>query len=323
MQNRNNDWAEAKRLCRLNEEVIQMAKELGLAPRSLIKNIPGRNQRWKAPVKDWIRALHAKKFGERKRQFEKDSPVEIVSQEWDAMLESVPLRIQWREYDSLSELNEEETYFHQSHTPTVEEIEDQNIYLLRRQKIFRMAADYFARKAAEFPWVTRVALFGSVALPLKKEIPRFRDYRQNSIKVWHECKDVDVAVWATELSDLNALRKARAYAVRDLETDTDGIPGVAHHQIDVFLLDDKRDVYRGRLCIFNRCPNEKPECHVPRCGDSPFLQQHENFRFYQDAIRPDRMKILFERNPGTPRTVSDDVDVDSAPLDEEDDDIPF
>jgi len=32
-------WKEAKKRCRLNEADIQMAKELGLTPKSLLKNI--------------------------------------------------------------------------------------------------------------------------------------------------------------------------------------------------------------------------------------------------------------------------------------------
>ncbi len=40
-----------------------MAKELGLNPRSLIKNIPSPRQQWKAPVKQWIRALYEEKIG--------------------------------------------------------------------------------------------------------------------------------------------------------------------------------------------------------------------------------------------------------------------
>ncbi len=38
-----------------------MAKELGLNPRSLIKNIPSKSQQWKAPVKYWIQDLHEKR----------------------------------------------------------------------------------------------------------------------------------------------------------------------------------------------------------------------------------------------------------------------
>ncbi|TFJ91665.1 hypothetical protein [Lentibacillus salicampi] len=58
-----NDWAEAKKRCRLNQADIQMAKELGMRPKSLIKNIPSPKQQWKAPVKYRIRDLYEKKFG--------------------------------------------------------------------------------------------------------------------------------------------------------------------------------------------------------------------------------------------------------------------
>lgn len=57
---RDEDWAEAKRRCQLNQDDIRMAKELGMNPRSLIKNIPGKSQQWKAPVKYWIRDLYEK-----------------------------------------------------------------------------------------------------------------------------------------------------------------------------------------------------------------------------------------------------------------------
>jgi hypothetical protein len=59
------DWAEAKTRCRLSMVEVQMAKKLGSAPKSLIKNIPHRNQAWKAPVKEWVRELDRKKFGDR------------------------------------------------------------------------------------------------------------------------------------------------------------------------------------------------------------------------------------------------------------------
>ncbi len=40
-----------------------MAKELGLNPRSLIKNIPSPTQQWKLPVKQWIHELYEEKIG--------------------------------------------------------------------------------------------------------------------------------------------------------------------------------------------------------------------------------------------------------------------
>lgn len=39
-----------------------MAQELGLKPRTLIKNIPSQTLQWKAPVKYWIRDLYEKKM---------------------------------------------------------------------------------------------------------------------------------------------------------------------------------------------------------------------------------------------------------------------
>lgn len=56
-------WAEAKKRCRLNQADIQMAKELGMTPKSLLKNIPTPKQQWKAPVKEWIHDLYESKFG--------------------------------------------------------------------------------------------------------------------------------------------------------------------------------------------------------------------------------------------------------------------
>ncbi len=50
-------WKEAKLRCRLNEDDIRKAKEMGLNPKSLIKNIPSKQQQWKMPVKEWLRDM--------------------------------------------------------------------------------------------------------------------------------------------------------------------------------------------------------------------------------------------------------------------------
>ena len=54
-------WQEAKKKCRLNNEDIALAKRLGLNPRSLIKNIPSKSEPWKAPVKDWLHEIDEKR----------------------------------------------------------------------------------------------------------------------------------------------------------------------------------------------------------------------------------------------------------------------
>ena len=50
-----------RKKCRLGDEEIRMAKEMGLNPRSLIKNIPNKNEMWKVPVKDWIYDMYDKR----------------------------------------------------------------------------------------------------------------------------------------------------------------------------------------------------------------------------------------------------------------------
>ena len=66
-------WAEVKRRCRLNAEDVRMAKELGFNPKSLVKNIPSKNQPWKMPVKDWIRDLHNKKIEKQETGLQKQA----------------------------------------------------------------------------------------------------------------------------------------------------------------------------------------------------------------------------------------------------------
>lgn len=69
--------------------------------------------------------------------------------------------------------------------------------------------------------------------------------------------------------------------------------GVAHHQLDVFLLESGCDRYLGQLCTFRTCPKGKPECLVLGCGATPFLRQLENFVLAPDALAPGRTILLF------------------------------
>jgi hypothetical protein len=57
-------WPEAKKLCRLNQHDIEMAKRLGFGPDALIRARPDPKQKWKLPVKCWVHELYAKRFGE-------------------------------------------------------------------------------------------------------------------------------------------------------------------------------------------------------------------------------------------------------------------
>lgn len=182
-------------------------------------------------------------------------------------------------------------------------IAQQNDDLLRQYHKFRCAADAVTDAWRDWPQVAAVALIGSVARPPWKEVPRFSPYRRERISLWHECKDVDLALWLTALEDLGGLRRAKDKALGALHG-KDG-SGVASHQLDVFVIEPGTDRYLGRLCRFNQCPKGKRECLVPGCGDTPFLQQHEGFRWRPKSLAADRAVTLFDRAAGLLRRAVD------------------
>lgn len=104
-----------------------------------------------------------------------------------------------------------------------------------------------------------------------------------------------MAIWVSDLSDLSGLQKARVRGLRRL-LEKQNI-GVAHHQMEVFLIEPGTDRYPGRLCLFQTCPFEgKDECRVPGCGASRFLQQHESFMLAPGALAPGKIRVLFDRS---------------------------
>ena len=153
------------------------------------------------------------------------------------------------------------------------------------------------------PEVIAASLIGSVARAPWKEVPRFAPYRRARVALWHECTDLDLALWLDHLDSLDALRRARARALRTLWNEAS--IGIASHQVDVFILEPGTDRYLGRLCDFNACPKGKAECRVPGCGDVALLRQHEGFRWRPESLAEGRAVRLFERTTGLQRRASD------------------
>jgi hypothetical protein len=58
-----NGWPDAKRLCRLNVNDVEMAKALGFRPDALVRAVPNPKQKWKQPVKEWVHELYRERFG--------------------------------------------------------------------------------------------------------------------------------------------------------------------------------------------------------------------------------------------------------------------
>ncbi len=276
------EWAEAKRRCRLSADDVKMARALGLQPRSLIKNIPGPREAWKAPVRDWVRDLYRKRFGTIIKVEQRPSP-----------RPKRPAEPPVADFGDDPWLPIENDILGGPERSVDQEAEEDNRYRARRHEQFRAAAEYVAATLGRLEEVQRVVLFGSVAAPLRKEPARFRKFRRAGIELWHDCKDVDLAVWTSGVGALKALQKARSRALADLYRDT-GI-GVAHHQVDIFLMAPGTDRYLGRLCTYGECPKGKPDCRVPGCGAAPFLKQHQDFVLDPGSFAEGKAVVLFDR----------------------------
>lgn len=307
------DWSEAQRRCGLTDADVHMAKELGFKPVALIRNIPTKSQPWKLPVKLWIHHLYAERFC--------DAPAPDAEPDEDGvdMVGEDELLAQW------DTVNEQPCFTH-PHDGRVFSLEEAGRYMMqrdpqkpslpadarsdprvaeaepyarRRRREFRLAAEAVAAAMAALPEVRRIALFGSVApapgiasasgsesgsASSPEGNGELTSTSQHQRSAEHECKDVDLAVWISDLTNLKTLQKARTDALKMLLAERN--IGVAHHQVDVFLLEPGTDRYLGRLCCFNACPKGKPECDVPGCGAEPFLRQHAGFAFdWCDASR--------------------------------------
>ena len=182
-------------------------------------------------------------------------------------------------------------------------IAEENDNLLRRYRDFRCAADAIVAVWRNRPEVAAVALIGSVAAAPWKEVPRFSPYRRAGITLWHECMDLNLAVWLAPLRDLDCLRRAKDRALREFQGQRGA--GVAPHQGDVFVLEPGTDRYLGGLCKFNRCPEGKIECLVPGCGATKFLRQHKGFRWRPQSLAKNRAIRLFDRATGELRRAAD------------------
>ncbi|UVK44070.1 hypothetical protein BPNPMPFG_005947 [Mesorhizobium sp. AR07] len=183
-------------------------------------------------------------------------------------------------------------------------IDEQNRYMLERQRQFRAAADVVTDAWVRFQEVAAVAVIGSVAKPLWKEVPRFSDFRRAGIEVWHECSDLDLALWLDSQQRLGELRRAATLALRDAFERGTGI-SVANHQLDVFLIESGSDNYLGRLCDFNRCPKGKHDCLVPGCGEIAFNKRVEGFTPHADLLAPAQSATLYKRGVGRIRSALD------------------
>jgi hypothetical protein len=183
-----------------------------------------------------------------------------------------------------------------SRSPSKAAIAAEERGLLERQRVFRSVADRLAVALSRCQAVEAIALIGSVARPLRREVPRFSPYRQLRLPIAHECKDVDLAAWVSRLDGLEELRRVRVRVAQDIVAENGYGPAV--QEMEVFLLEPGTNRYLGRVCHFRQCPAAKRDCLATGCGRQPFQKQHEEFSFWPQAIADGMAIRLYDRTGG-------------------------
>jgi hypothetical protein len=103
---------------------------------------------------------------------------------------------------------------------------------------------------------------------------------------------------------LGSVRRARDLALREGYVSGKG-PSTANHQVEIFLMERGTDRYLGRLCDFNACPKDKPQCHVPGCGAIPFNKRIDGFVPHADLLASAAYATLYRRGAGRLRFAVD------------------
>lgn len=286
-----------------------MAKELGFKPKSLMKNIPSPSQRWKMPVKQWIRELHEERFGRRTggTKPKPTSPdrdesmfVRMPNPADDAHEERwlSPEEDDQDEFQALAEamLPQVEFVVPLQMDPNDPGFEQQR--LGRRQKNVCWAACSLTMRLREVPAVDRITLFGSVATSVRRPFGQ----PWSGPEGLAVCHTLNLAVWvaawdAATLCTLDLIVRQTLLSLRDVERII-----LEDERVEVILIESGTDRFLGRL---RRCDPQTA---------APFLEIPPEYVFRLEPLREPQAFHLFDRIATPPP---------EPPTDDADTDVPF
>lgn len=296
-------WRQLKENGTLQERHVQMAVDLGMHVGSIVQEHATAADRSDLLLLEWVEDRFFAKHGHYsplcnetpETQAEHPAENSLLTDHYEAvskMCYEIGIR---EDDDEAFELAGELIEQRERETPvSYGEIYQEDQRMLRRQSDFRNAARLVSKRLAEMPEVQRVCLFGSVVLPLWKEVPYHNRLRQRNIRIFHECANIDMAVWVTSPAKADLMRKACSQVVNDLVS-KDIHLSIAHHSFSIHLIQEADNHYLGMVCHYNQCPKHKPECRVRGCGVHPFVQILPWFRLKPGRLNEFNSQILFRR----------------------------
>lgn len=296
-------WKALKQNGQLQERHVLMAIDLGMSAASILHEHATADDRGDLLLLEWLEDRFFAKHGHYspasgatpENQAEHPAENSLLTDHSDAisrMCHELGIR---EDDDDAFELAGELIEKRERETPvSYGEIHEEDRRMLRRQMDFRNAARAVAGHLAAMPEVRQVRLFGSVALPLWKEVPCHPRLRQRNIRVFHECVNIDLAVWVTSPAIAERMRKVGSQVVNDLNAQDINLH-IAHYIFSIHLVDQTRGRDLGMVCHFNQCPKHKSECQVPGCGAHRFVQILPGFQLKPRRLNEFNSQILFQR----------------------------
>lgn len=296
-------WRALKESGQLQERHVQMAIDLGMSAGSIVQEHATAEDRGDLLLLEWVEDRFFAKHGHYapvsdaspENQAEHPAENSLLTDPGEAiskMCYEMGIR---EDDDDAFELAGELIQQRERETPvSYGEIHEEDQRMLRRQMGFRNAARAVTARLATIPEVHEVRIFGSVALPLWKEVPRHSRLRHKNIRIYHECANIDLAVRVTSPSGAERMRKACSQVVNDLN-EQDIYLNIAHHSFSIHLIDQTHNRYLGVVCHFNKCPKHKFECRVPECGANRFVQILPWFRLKPRRLNEFNSQLLFQR----------------------------
>ena len=299
-----NSWRALKDRGDLQERHVQMAIDLEMSAETIVREHASAGDRGDLLLLEWIEDRFFTKHGhyspesQSSPENQAEHPAENSllidhGQAISRMCSEMGIR---EDDDEALELANELIGNRKRDNPVSDgEIHETDQRMLRHQTGFRNAARAVAGHFAAMPEVQQVRIFGSVALPLWKEVPHHPRLRHRNIRVYHECANIDLAVRVTSPVAADRMCKACSRVVADL-TEQEIYLNIAHHTFSIHLIDDATDRYLGMACHFNQCPKHKRECQVPGCGAAPFVRILPDFKLKPHRLNSSNSQVLFQRH---------------------------
>ncbi len=297
-------WKALKESGKLQERHVLMAIDLGMSPGSITQEHATAEDRSDHILLEWVEDRFFAKHGHYtpvsdatpENQAEHPAENSLLTDHDDA-ISQMCYELGIREDDDHAfELAGELIEKRERETPvSYGEIHEEDQRMLRRQTDFRNAARAVSAHLAAMPEVQQVRIFGSVALPLWKEVAYHSRLRRKNIRIYHECSNIDLAVWVTSPANADRMRKICSHVVNDLN-DQNIFLNIAHHTFSIHLIHQTDNRYLGMVCHFNKCPKHKFECRVPGCGANRFVRILPWFHLKPDRLNEFNSQILFNRS---------------------------